>query len=128
MKEKLSVLIESLKEIEEIDKMEEEWFLSVTDLGRREFLKGEVVNKMHMEAILWKQKARERWLKEDDRNARYVLCMAIHRRCRYVEELLIGSHIIKRNNDMREQACGYFQQLYEEEVRSRPRLDNLKVR
>lgn len=69
-----------MKEIDDIDRFEGEGSITETDRVRREVLRSEIAHKMNLEAILWRQKAREKWLNERDQNTKYFHCMANFRR------------------------------------------------
>lgn len=76
--------------------------------------------------ISWRQKVRERCIKEGDRNIRYFHCLANHqRRFNYVDELIVDNQNIEGNIAMREEANASFSNLYQEDFGRRPRLDNM---
>lgn len=51
---------------------------------------------MSLEAIFWRQKAREKWLKGGDRNTKYFDSMTNYRRKNnYVEELSISGETVR---------------------------------
>lgn len=65
---------------------------------RRELLRVDLANRINMEEVSWRQKARERWLKEGDMNTRYFHCLTSYRRrCNYVEEIIIDNNSIQGN-------------------------------
>lgn len=80
-----------------------------------------------MEAISWKQKCREKWLKDGDKNTKYFHYLANHhRRSNYVDEILVDDCRFDGNAAMREAAKSYFQNLYSEDFHLRPGLDLLQ--
>lgn len=86
-------------------------------------------NSLHMEEVSWRQKVREKWLKEGNKNTKYFHCLASHRRrYNYVEELKVEDRCINGNEALREEVKGFYQKLYEEEFKRRPRLDGLQFK
>lgn len=89
-------------------------------------VRAELANRIRMEEISWKQKAREKWIEEGDRNTRYFHSLASHRRrCNPVEKLQIVNKFVSGNDYLREGAMNFFQQLYIEEFLLQPTLDEL---
>lgn len=80
-----------LKEIGEVDIKEGEDGISREERERREVLRMELANRLHMEEISWRQNPKEKWLKEKDRITKYFHCLASYRRCNYVDELMIDN-------------------------------------
>lgn len=79
-----------------------------------------------MNAISWKQKVREKWLKDGDKYSKYFHLLANHRRkVNYVEELIMDNNNFKGNKALREGAKRFFQNLYNEKFNLRPKLDDL---
>lgn len=117
---------DNLKEIELLDLKEMEGNIGENGRERRENIKKVLTLNMHLEAISWKQKVREKWLCEGDRNTRYFHSMTNYRRKNnYVEELRVNGEAVRDNETMRERARMFFQHLYNEEHGSRPKLDEL---
>lgn len=63
-----------ITEIEIMDNAEGTSGLTDSDREKRTLLKLNLANKLNMEAISWKQKSREKWLKDSDRNTKYFYC------------------------------------------------------
>lgn len=115
-----------LREIEALDKKEGDGVLSPDEVARRKSFRMDAANRLHMEEISWRQKVREKWLKEWDINTRYFHCLTSHRKiCNYVEEMVIDNKNIKGNENMWVKAQEFFQCLYEEEKGIKPKLDGL---
>lgn len=73
-------------------------------------MRNELAEKLQLEAISWKQKLREKWFKEGDKNTRFFHCLANHRRRNnYVEEIKYEGEVIFGNEKLREAANDYFQ-------------------
>lgn len=67
-------------------------------------------------AILWRQKVREKWLKEGNRNTKFFRSMAnFRRKNNHVEELYFNGEAVKGNEAMRQRSKLFFQQLYKDE-------------
>lgn len=63
-----------LEEIANIDRKEEDGVSSIEDFAKQVSLKFEVANRIQMEEISWKKKARARWVEERDRNTKFFHC------------------------------------------------------
>lgn len=88
-------------------------------------LKINLANRMNMEAISWK-KVREKYLKDGDKNFKYFHCLANHRRSyNYVVDLHVNRHTVSGNNELRDAASSFLQNLYHEDFTYRPKLDSL---
>lgn len=120
------LLNENLLEMADLDNKEMDGILCEQGRVRRDELRKEVASVMNLEPISWRQKDRAKWVKERDRNTRYFHCMTnFPRKNNYVEEFCCKWEMVEGNEDMRQRARLFFQQLYTEDVISRPKLDNL---
>ncbi|XP_021890901.1 uncharacterized protein LOC110809397 [Carica papaya] len=123
------ILNDNLEELRKLEHLEMDGLLREGGRGRRGELKLEIAAKMNLEAISWRQKTRERWIKEVDRNTRYLQSLANSRRKNnYVEELEFGGDTVRGNAVLREKVKDYFTKLYTEEEERRPRQDELPFR
>lgn len=81
---------ENLEELAALDNMDMAGMLDDNGKERRGKLKLDLASNMSLEAISWRHKAREKWLKEGDRNTKYFHCLANYRRKNnYIEEMCI---------------------------------------
>lgn len=75
--------------------------------------KKEIAHNLNLEAISWRQKVKEKWLIDGDRNTKFFHCLANYRRkCNYVEEIAINGKECRGNAEVRDMTRSYFQQLY----------------
>lgn len=64
--------------------------MEAAELTRRDSLKMNLTNLLKAEEISWKQKFRERWLQEGDKNIKYFHALTSHRRrSNYISELWV---------------------------------------
>lgn len=90
-----------MTELDFLENAEGNLGLSIIGRERKNNIKLEFSNKLNMEVISWKQKTREKWLKDGNKNTRYFHSLANYRRSvNYVEELLIGETSIAGNIEM----------------------------
>lgn len=74
-----------MRELDILEKAECASGLSPTDRERKNSLKMELANKLNLEAFFWKQKAREKWLKDGDKNTKYFHYFANYKNAIYME-------------------------------------------
>lgn len=80
-----------LSEIKCLDVKEELEGLSDEERLNRISLKGDFERTLLMEEVMWRQKSRIKWLKEDDRKTKLLHKMASkHRRSNGINKLLVG--------------------------------------
>lgn len=123
---KISTIV---KGIEEIDRLERNGTIGEPERNRRETIRKKVAFKLNIEAISWRQKAREKWSKERDRNTTYFHYLAnFSRKRNYIEEFIDNDRAISGNVEMRGHAKEHFTNLCNEEIKWRPSLDNLQFK
>lgn len=120
---------ELMHDLDELDTLEGEGGLKPNDIERRNIMRLDLAHKLNREAVPHKQKAREKWLKDGDKNNRYFHCLANHiRRSNYVEDLYVAVECISGNDNIREEDKRFFQKLYREDFTKRPKLDDLQFK
>ena len=79
-----------------------------------------------MEKISWKQKSRETWLKEGDKNTKYFHSVAkSHRRNNSIRQISIDGELTPNQDAIKAHICTFYWNLYFEEFECRPLLDGL---
>lgn len=87
--------------------------LVVDEIEKREALRVELAQRLNMEEITWTQKAREKWIKESDRNTKYFHCLASHkRRFNYIEELTIDGWRVRGKDLLKHEVRNFFAGLH----------------
>ncbi|RVW46613.1 Transposon TX1 uncharacterized 149 kDa protein [Vitis vinifera] len=107
---------EALKQVEYWDEKEKYDVLNMEDCearnGAREAYKSWVIN----EEIFWRQKSRELWLKEGDNNTRFFHRMTnAHSRRNWLSKLKVNGCWHSKENNLRNNVVGAFQELFQEE-------------
>lgn len=118
---------ELMQEMDTLDSFESKSMLTADLNEKRNNLRLELANRLHMEGISWKQKVKEKWIKDGDKNTKYFHSLASHRRMtNYVEKITVNGNQISGNVAMREAAKNHFSQLYQEKFVKRPLIDNIQ--
>jgi hypothetical protein len=117
---------ELMREIQQLDALEESWSLTVEERTYREDCRGELHKVMDLDEISWHQKSRVLWLKEGDRNTKFFHRMAnSHRRNNFIGCLNVEGTLTSDPKEVEEGIVQYYKQLYCETISWRPTLIDL---
>lgn len=127
MDSKADMLIKkNLEELDALDNLDMDGMLDDNGKERRGKLKTDLASNMSREAISWRQKARYKLLKEDEKNTKYFHFLANYKKKNnYIEEMCTNGERICGNGELRQKSREYYQNLYREDGGQRPCLDDL---
>jgi hypothetical protein len=115
-----------MKEIQQLDVLEESRSLTVDERNYREDRRGELHKVMDLDEISWCQKSCVLWLKEGDRNTKFFHRMAnSHRRNNFIGCLNVEGTVTSDPKEVEEGIIWYYRQLYCESTEWRPTLTGL---
>lgn len=102
------------REIEDIDRLEQEGLLSKEALGRRIVKRGELEKVLLKEEVLWREKSRVTWVKEGDGNTKFFHKVANGKRNRsFINSLENDQGVSCHNiNSILEEIVRFFGNLY----------------
>ncbi|RVW67635.1 putative ribonuclease H protein [Vitis vinifera] len=117
----------ALEQMEYWDAKEKTSRLSLEELEARNEAKEEYKKWVLLEEITWRQKSREVWLKEGDRNTGFFHKMAnAHRRRNNVDRIKINGAWLTEENDIREGIANAFKTLLSNPGDWRPSVSRLQ--
>ncbi|CAN1799352.1 hypothetical protein LINPERHAP1_LOCUS22080 [Linum perenne] len=107
--------------VDELDKREEAGPLSEEDRVRRITIKCQLDRLWKFEEISWRQKAREAWIREGDRNTKFYHRIAnFNRRRNQLDSMWVGEVRMEGQRDIARAAVDFYEQLYKESIPIRP--------
>ncbi|CAN1184317.1 Transposon TX1 uncharacterized 149 kDa protein [Linum perenne] len=107
--------------IKKLDVLDERRALSEEGRILRCRLKCTLLQVWKQEYVMWKQRSREKWVLDGDRNTRFFQQVASHnRRCNRVEELWIEGRLVQGHRDLLRAIPDFYMNLYSEESLIRP--------
>ncbi|RVW43416.1 Transposon TX1 uncharacterized 149 kDa protein [Vitis vinifera] len=117
----------ALEQMEYWDAKEKTSRLSLEELEARNEAKEEYKKWVLLEEITWRQKSREVWLKEGDRNTGFFHKMAnAHRRRNNVDRIKVNGDWLTEENDIREGIANAFKTLLSNPGDWRPSVSGLQ--
>ena len=110
------------------DELEKERVLSLEEVEERVKAKDDFKRWALMEETSWRQKSRETWLKEGDRNTRFFHRMAnAHRRRNYLKSININGRKLDTEAEIKEGLVNAYQNLLSDPGGWRPPLPDLAL-
>ena len=117
---------ELLAELRVLETLAESRSLSINERIQQERLVAEWEQNSLLEEISWRQKSRELWLKEGDKNTKFFHRVTnSHRRYNTISSLLVNGVLTIDQQAIADCITHFYTGLYSEEPGWRPKLDNL---
>ena len=118
----------ALQQVEYWDGVESERCLSLAETEQKKEAKDAFHKWVLLEEVHWRQKSRELWLKEGDRNTGYFHRMAnAHRRNNSLDRIMINGEWLTEDQEVREGIVNAFQNLLSEEPGWRADIERLHL-
>ncbi|XP_059428513.1 uncharacterized protein LOC132162272 [Corylus avellana] len=117
---------EKAEELTAMDRLEEGRDLGEEEKERKRVIISELETSLLQEEFSWRQKSRVQWLKEGDKCSKFFHRISnSNRRCNSSESLSINDSPSSNQTVIRDQVVQFYESLFSERCRWRPRLDNL---
>ncbi|XP_048493141.1 uncharacterized protein LOC104908756 [Beta vulgaris subsp. vulgaris] len=101
--------------------------LSNTELDKRKSVQIDLWSWLKKKEVYWAQISRSKWLKEGDRNTKFFHTLAsIRRQKNFISSVLIDNTNIVDCAGIKSEAVSYFQKIFQEDVKNRPKFENLE--
>ncbi|RVX17539.1 hypothetical protein CK203_003885 [Vitis vinifera] len=118
----------ALQQLEYWDGVESERSLSIVETEQKKEAKDVFFKWVLMEEVHWRQKSRELWLKEGDRNTCFFHRMAnAHRRNNSLDRIMINGEWLTEDQEVRKGIVNAFQNLLSEESGWRADIEGLHL-
>ncbi|KAG9441971.1 hypothetical protein H6P81_017825 [Aristolochia fimbriata] len=115
-------------QVDALDAREEGTPLSLEEFSERNMASHCLRNLISHERIIWKQRARYRWLKEEDANTRFFHAIASARRqSNRVSSLMINGEYTSERSSITNALVEYFADLYRKEERAETSLHGIPI-
>lgn len=121
--EKLKFCCDNLNKLEVAS---ESKTLSQIEKDLRRQLSSDIVRLHRLNERMWKQKSREKWIKEGDRNTKFFHLVAKGRqRKKNLDSLMVDGRMITEPKDIQQAVVNHFSAQFDDEDWARPRLDGI---
>ena len=118
----------TLQQVEYWDGVESERSLSIAETEKKKEAKDAFHKWVLLEEVHWRQKSRELWLKERDRNTGFFHRMAnAHRRNNSLDRIMINGEWLTEDQEVKERIVNAFQNLLSEEPGWRADIEGLHL-
>lgn len=118
--------VQILANIHQIDLKEENGLLDDQDRSRQSFLQEEFYKKALQEEIKWKQRSKNKWLDEGDRNTKYFHgATSARRHTNWITSIFSQDHLWENKQDIENEIVLFFKNLYKRENINRPKLSGI---
>lgn len=118
-----------LEELERLDKQEIDEGIDEEGRLRRACIKKHLAEVCRWEEIAWRQRSRELWLREGDKNTAFFHRSAcVHRSFNFLRRIIIKGNTLEDLEVMKENICDFYKKLYTQLCGYKPRLARVEFK
>ena len=121
-----SKLADLVVKIKSFDEKEQQLALSLGDRLERLHMKRELSNVRSQIDLFWRQRAKQHWMEDGDRNTKFFHRVAsMRRRFNAIDKIMVEGELHSDASSVKDAILQLYEKLYHEEVSSRPFLEGL---